>query len=75
MLTHLLVTGNKNMNSKVIITITSMILITGLAAYALYLRIDGVVLSLIIAALAGLGGYELRGAKIEKLLKDIRNSK
>jgi hypothetical protein len=35
----------------------SMACITALEALALYLKIDGVVLAGVIAALAGLGGY------------------
>jgi len=38
-------------------TIVAMAIIGGLEAYALYLGVDGQVLSLVIGALCGLGGY------------------
>ena len=37
-----------------------MLLITGLIAYALYQHIDGAILSIAIAIIAGLGGYEAK---------------
>lgn len=40
--------------------IVAMICITGLEALALYKGIDGALFSLAIAALAGLGGYEIK---------------
>jgi len=39
-------------------TIVAMAIIGGLEAYALYLGVDGQVLSLVIGILSGLGGYE-----------------
>lgn len=45
--------------------IVAMICIAGLAALALSQGVDGAVLGLVVAALAGLGGYELK-AMIDK---------
>lgn len=46
--------------------IVAMICIAGLEALALVQGVDGTVFALVIAALAGLGGYEL------KILRDKR---
>lgn len=40
--------------------------ITVLEIYALHKGIDGSILSVVVAALAGLGGYEIAKAKIKK---------
>ena len=40
--------------------IIAMVCITALEAIALILQVDGATLSLVVAALAGLGGYELK---------------
>jgi len=40
-------------------TITAMVCITALEAVALYQGINGTVFMLVVAALAGLGGYEV----------------
>lgn len=42
------------------VIIVAMVCITGLEAYALYLGVNGVILSLAVAAIAGLGGYEVK---------------
>jgi len=56
--------------SKLIITITSIICITLLEGLALYKNLDGQVFSLVIAALAGLGGYSFRQS-IERSINKI----
>lgn len=48
----------------IIVPIVAMLCIAGLEAYALHQGINGAVLGIVFAALAGLGGYEL------KVLKD-----
>ena len=45
---------------KTIITITAIVCITILEGYAIYNKIDGAVLSLVIGAIAGLGGFLIK---------------
>jgi len=47
------------MKEKTIKSLFAMALIAGLEAIALVMGVDGTMLSLAVAALAGLGGYEL----------------
>lgn len=42
------------------VIITAIVCITGLEGYALYLGVDGAILALAVAAVAGLGGYEVK---------------
>lgn len=44
----------------IIVPIVAMLCIAGLETYALYLGINGAVLGIVIAAVAGLGGYEIK---------------
>lgn len=44
----------------IIVPIVAMLCIAGLEAYALYLNINGALLSVVFIALAGLGGYEAK---------------
>ncbi len=43
--------------------IVAMLCVAGLEAYALYLGVNGVILSLAVAAIAGLGGFEIKAIK------------
>ena len=45
---------------KTIITITAIVCITILEGYAIYNKIDGTILSLVVGAIAGLGGFLVR---------------
>jgi len=45
------------------VIITAIVCITGLEAYALYLKIDGATLALVIAVIAGLGGFEAKALR------------
>lgn len=45
------------------VIITAIVCITGLEAYALYLGINGTYLALGMAAIAGLGGFEVKAFK------------
>lgn len=47
----------------IIVPIVAIVAIVGLEAYALYLGINGVVLGLVVAAVAGLGGYEIKALR------------
>lgn len=47
------------MKDKTIITLYAISVIGAIECYALYLSINGVVLTLVVAGLSGLGGYEL----------------
>lgn len=47
----------------IIVPIVAMLCIAGLEAYALYLDIDGALLSVVFIALAGLGGYEIKALR------------
>ena len=48
------------MDTKTIITLVVIGAITALEAWALYLGYDGALLSTVIAALAALGGFEVK---------------
>jgi len=52
-----------------IITIVAMLVIASLEAYALSQDINGVNLSMAIAALAGLGGYHLKNYQVKRTKK------
>ncbi len=45
------------------VVMVAMLCIAGLEAYALYLGVDGVILSLAVAVIAGLGGFEIKAIK------------
>lgn len=57
------------------ISITGIIAIAVLEGFALHNGYNGTLMGLVIAAIAGIAGYELRGAKIERLIKDIKDVK
>lgn len=44
----------------IIVPIVAIVCIVGLEAYALYQGINGAVLGIVMAAVAGLGGYEVK---------------
>ena len=52
----------------IIVPVVAILAIVGLEAYALYLGINGALMSIVVAAVAGLGGYEVKVVR-DKLKK------
>lgn len=62
------------MNSKTIISLTAISCVSGLSAYALFLNIDGVLFSVVVAAICGLAGYRLKESKLEEVFKKTKKT-
>lgn len=54
------------MKDETILTLTSILALAFLEGLALYNKIDGTTLSLVIAAISGLGGYSLKSYFVSK---------